>query len=73
MHSVQRKQMQVASLDHSIWYHKPVDVGEWLLYSLTSPNAAHARGYSRGTIHTQSGVLVASCIQEGLIRVHETT
>ena len=72
MHSVQRKQMQVASLDHSIWYHKPVDVGEWLLYSLTSPNAAHARGYSRGTIHTQSGVLVASCIQEGLIRVHET-
>ena len=72
MQAVQRKQMQVASLDHSIWYHQAVDVGEWLLYSLTSPNAGHARGYSRGTIHTQDGTLVASCIQEGLIRVHES-
>lgn len=71
MRAVERKQMQVASLDHSIWYHQPVNVDSWLLYSLTSPTAGHARGYSRGTIHAQNGTLVASCIQEGLIRVHE--
>ena len=63
------KNMQVASLDHSIWFHHVVNVNDWLLYSLDSPIAAGARGYTRGTIHTADGKLVASCMQEGLIRV----
>ncbi|MCH8256733.1 MAG: acyl-CoA thioesterase II [Proteobacteria bacterium] len=63
------KNMQVASLDHSIWFHHAVNVNDWLLYSLDSPIAAGARGYTRGTIHTADGKLVASCMQEGLIRV----
>lgn len=61
--------MQVASLDHSIWFHQPVRVDDWLLYSLDSPATSGARGYTRGTIHSADGVLVASCMQEGLIRV----
>ncbi|MFP6808669.1 MAG: acyl-CoA thioesterase II [Pseudomonadales bacterium] len=65
----ERENMQVASLDHSIWFHRPVSVNDWLLYSVESPVAAAARGYTRGTIHTASGKLVASCIQEGLIRL----
>ncbi len=65
----ERARMQVASLDHSIWFHHPVSVSEWLLYSVESPSAGGARGYTRGMIHTANGKLVASCIQEGLIRV----
>jgi acyl-CoA thioesterase-2 len=65
----ERNNMQVASLDHSIWFHRPVNVGDWLLYSLSSPAAGGARGYTQGTIHTANGDLVASCMQEGLIRL----
>ncbi len=67
--SFERENMQVASLDHSIWFHQPVNVGDWLLYSLNSPAAGGARGYTQGTIHSADGNLVASCMQEGLIRV----
>ena len=61
-------EMQVASLDHCLWFHHPVNVNDWLLYALDSPAAAHARGYSRGSIFDTSGRLIASCMQEGLIR-----
>jgi acyl-CoA thioesterase-2 len=61
--------MQVASLDHSIWFHQPLGVGDWLLYSLDSPSSSNARGYTRGEIYTPEGVLVASCMQEGLMRM----
>jgi acyl-CoA thioesterase-2 len=61
--------MQVASLDHSIWFHHPLSVGDWLLYSLDSPSSGNARGYTRGEIYTSNGVLVASCMQEGLMRM----
>jgi len=64
-----RQRMQVTSLDHSIWFHRPVSVNDWLLYSVESPVAGGARGFTRGTIHTADGILVASCMQEGLIRV----
>lgn len=64
-----QENMQVASLDHSIWFHRAVSMNDWLLYSLDSPIAAGARGYTRGTIHTADGKLVATCMQEGLIRV----
>ena len=62
------ERMQVASLDHSIWFHHDINVNEWLLYALDSPSSSHARGYTRGEIYTREGVLVASCMQEGLMR-----
>jgi len=68
--SYDRDRMQVASLDHSIWFHQPVNVNDWLLYSLDSPAAEGAKGYTRGTVYTSDGQLVASCMQEGLIRLH---
>ena len=60
--------MQVASLDHVMWFHRPVRVDEWLLYSVHSPAANGARGLVRGSIFNQAGELVASTAQEGLMR-----
>jgi len=65
----ERSNMQVASLDHSIWFHEPVNVNSWLLYRVDSPASAAARGYTRGSIFSAEGKLVASCMQEGLIRL----
>lgn len=61
--------VQMASLDHAMWFHRPFRIDEWLLYSCDSPSAEGARGLSRGSIYTRDGVLVASTAQEGLIRV----
>jgi acyl-CoA thioesterase-2 len=58
----------VASIDHAMWFHRPVRVDQWLLYSIESPAAAGARGFARASIFTEQGVLVASTAQEGLIR-----
>lgn len=60
-------QVQVASLDHSMWFHREFRADEWLLYDMYSPSASHALGYSSGRLF-QDGRLVASCAQEGLIR-----
>jgi len=60
--------MQIASLDHVLWFHQPFRVDEWLLYVLDSPAAHGARGLARGRIFTRDGRLVASVMQEGLIR-----
>jgi acyl-CoA thioesterase-2 len=60
--------IQVASLDHSLWLHRPCRMDEWLLYVIDSPVANGARGFSRGTIFTRDGHLVASVAQEGLTR-----
>ncbi|MFO0554121.1 MAG: acyl-CoA thioesterase II [Polyangiaceae bacterium] len=62
--------MQVASLDHVMWFHDAFRVDEWLLYVIDSPAARGGRGLVRGRIFTQGGRLVASCAQEGLIRQH---
>jgi acyl-CoA thioesterase-2 len=62
------RKMVVASLDHSLWFHRPFHIDEWLLYVLDSPSASRARGFSRGTIFSSDGKLVASVAQEGLIR-----
>ncbi len=64
-----RENMQAASLDHSLWFHHPVDVNEWLLYAVDSPSSSHSRGYNRGEIYTADGKLIASCMQEGLMRL----
>ena len=59
----------MASIDHAMWFHRKFRVDEWLLYAMDSPSASGARGLARGMIFTQDGRLVASTIQEGLIRV----
>jgi acyl-CoA thioesterase-2 len=61
--------VQMASLDHAMWFHRDVRVDNWLLYSMDSPNASGARGFSRGEFFTEAGTLVASTAQEGLVRV----
>src|SRR5690606_22869031 len=60
--------MQVASLDHAMWFHRPFRMDDWVLYSLESPSASGARGLARGQFFTRDGALVASTAQEGLIR-----
>jgi acyl-CoA thioesterase-2 len=60
--------MQVASLDHAMWFHRPFRMDEWLLYAVDSPSASGGRGLVRGQLFTRDGVLVASTAQEGLIR-----
>ncbi len=67
-YSLGSRGVTVASIDHAMWFHRAVRVDEWLLYSIESPAAAGARGFARGSIFTQQGVLVASTAQEGLIR-----
>lgn len=61
--------VQMASLDHALWFHREFRVDDWLLYSLDSPNASGARGFARGQFFTQDGMLVASSAQEGLVRL----
>ncbi len=57
-----------ASLDHAIWFHRDFRIDDWLLYALDSPSASNARGFTRGNLFDRTGKLVASVVQEGLIR-----
>ena len=61
--------VQMASLDHALWFHRPFRADEWLLYSIDSPSAQVSRGLARGLVFDRGGRLVASTAQEGLIRV----
>jgi len=63
--------VQVASLDHAMWFHREFQADEWLLYVQDAPSASGARGFNRGLIFNRSGELVASVAQEGLIRQHD--
>jgi acyl-CoA thioesterase-2 len=67
-HSYWEPDMQMASLDHAMWFHRPFRMDDWLLYAMHSPNASGARGLSFGKVYTRDGTLVASVAQEGLIR-----
>ena len=69
--TVFERSIQLASLDHALWFHRPFRADEWLLYAQDSPSAHGARGFSRGLIFTRDGALVASVAQEGLIRKHD--
>lgn len=60
--------MQVASLDHAMWFHRPFRFDDWLLYDVESPSASGARGLVLGRFYARDGTLVASVAQEGLIR-----
>ena len=67
--AVQDDKLMMASLDHAMWFHRPFRADEWLLYSQDTPSSSDARGLARGLIFTESGDLVVSVMQEGLIRV----
>lgn len=66
--SVFDRDLQVASLDHALWFHRPFRADEWLLYAEDSPSASGARGFNRGSLFSRDGRLIASVAQEGLIR-----
>jgi acyl-CoA thioesterase-2 len=66
--AIDHRNLQIASLDHAMWFHRPFRADEWLLYSIDSPSASGARGFTRGSIFSEDGKLVASVVQEGLMR-----
>lgn len=68
---VGRNHLQMASLDHSLWFHREFDVTGWLLFIKESPSADAARGFNRASFYTRDGSLIASTMQEGLLRVRE--
>ncbi|RSV10453.1 hypothetical protein CA235_19120 [Sphingomonas sp. ABOLF] len=61
--------LQLASLDHALWFHRPFDFNAWLLHTVSSPTAAGGRGFVQGQFREQDGTVVATVAQEGLIRV----
>jgi len=67
--SLLKGNLLIASLDHAMWFHRPVRIDDWLLYDCDSPSASGSRGLARGMIFNRSGKLVASTAQEGMIRV----
>jgi acyl-CoA thioesterase-2 len=71
--SIRSPRIQVASLDHALWFHRSFRVDEWLLYAMDSPAACGGRGFARGSIFTREGTLVASVAQEGLTRWSKTS
>jgi acyl-CoA thioesterase II len=65
--------LQFASLDHAIWFHRPLNFNDWHLYAQESPSASGARGFVRAEVFSAAGVLVASVAQEGLMRMRTQT
>lgn len=61
--------IQAASLDHAMWFHRPDRLDDWLLYTQDSPSTSGSRGFTRGALYSRDGTLVASVAQEGLIRL----
>jgi acyl-CoA thioesterase-2 len=61
--------LQMASLDHAMWFHRPFRADRWMLYSQDTPSASGGRGLARGQIFTEDGHLAISVVQEGLIRM----
>ena len=66
------KDIQLASLDHALWFHRPFRADEWLLYAQDSPSSHGARGFCRGSVFRRDGALVASVAQEGLTRARQS-
>ena len=66
--SIYDSRVQVASLDHAFWFHRPARADDWLLYDQDSPNASGSTGLVRGAFYSRDGVLIASIAQEGLLR-----
>ena len=70
--SVMESAIQAASLDHALWFHRPFRADSWLLFAQDTPSASGARGFARSSVFDQSGRLVASVAQEGLVREMRT-
>ena len=68
--AVSRQQVQMASLDHAVWYHQYMAANDWILYIKETTSAAASRGFNRGGFYMRDGTLIASTMQEGLMRVH---
>jgi len=66
--SLFRGEVRLASLDHAMWFHRDFRLDDWLLYVFDSPSANGARGLCEGRFYTQDGLLVASVMQEGMVR-----
>ncbi len=66
--AIHDQRVQVASLDHAFWFHRPARADAWLLYAQESPSASGATGLVRGLLYAEDGTLVASVAQEGLLR-----
>ena len=66
---INQKPVFIASIDHAMWFHRDFEIDDWLLYAMDSPSASSARGFTRGSIFSKSGTLIASVTQEGLIRI----
>ena len=64
-----QQEVQMASLDHAMWFHRPFRADEWLLYTCYSPTAGGSRGLATGRFTREDGALVATTVQEGLVRV----
>lgn len=60
--------LQMASLDHAMWFHREIKADDWLLYSQDAPTTGSSRGFTRGSIFNCKGELIASAVQEGLMR-----
>jgi acyl-CoA thioesterase II len=63
-------EVQGASLDHALWFHRPFRADEWFLYDCVSPSASNARGLATGRFFTRAGSHIATVVQEGLLRVN---
>jgi len=62
--------VQMASLDHAMWFHRPFRADSWLLYDQVTPSTSNSRGLATGSIYTDDGHLAVTVVQEGLLRVH---
>lgn len=65
--------IKMATIDHAMWFHRPFDLSDWVLYSVDSPNACGGRGFVKGQFFNQKGELLAQATQEGLIRMKSLT
>jgi acyl-CoA thioesterase-2 len=65
---ISARDLRPASLDHSMWFHRPFRADEWMLYDQHSPSASGGRGFAVGRVFSRGGALIASVAQEGLIR-----
>ncbi|AXR06559.1 acyl-CoA thioesterase II [Salinimonas sediminis] len=65
---VSDKGLRIATIDHAMWFHRPVNLNDWLLYAMESPFSGNSRGIVKGQIFNQQGELVASTMQEGMMR-----
>jgi len=66
-----RPTLVMASIDHAMWFHRPLRIDDWLLYAIDSPSASGARGFARASVFARDGRLVASAAQEGLVRMRK--